>query len=81
MKTIKTWNGERCFACNKPLMSDSEGLLNARQAFTRDGQYVIVGLNCYRQASFMTIHGYQPLKDGPRIYTTMLQLCEHTEHQ
>lgn len=76
----KVWKGDKCFACDKPLMSDNEGLLNARFAFTRDGQNIIVGLNCYKKASAMNIHGYQPIKDGPRIYTTMLPLCNHTEH-
>ena len=80
MKSAKVWKGERCFACDKKLWSDSEGLLNARQAYTRDGQYVVVGLNCFLHASTMNIHGYQPLLGGPRIYTTMLNLCRHTEH-
>ena len=80
-KPKRIWNGERCFSCDKPLLSDVDGLLNARHVWTRDGQNPIVGFECYKRASAMTIHGYQPPKGGPRIYTTMLPLCDHPEHQ
>lgn len=66
---------ERCFACNKQIKK------MAYSAETRDGQTVYVGSECIKKISVMGIHGYQPPLGGPRLFNTMLDYCNHTEHE
>lgn len=60
---------DRCFVCNKQLKKE------IRMASTCDGQRIYVGPDCYKKIIGMQHHGHQPLLGGPRLYGTMLPMC------
>ena len=62
----------KCFVCDKKL-----GLKSTFYSTnTFDGQRVYVGSDCYKKISTMGIHGYQPPKGSPRLFSTMESLCK-----
>lgn len=53
---------EPCFACDRPM--SSKYLVTCR-----DEQTVFVGSECFKKIRAADIHGWQPPKGGPRLFT------------
>lgn len=59
---------EKCFACGRPIRSNTFGRPQPHPAITIDGQRVNVGRNCFQKIAAAAEDGYQPPLGGPRLW-------------